>query len=147
MQTHSTVFIDRPADDVFAFISNPENNPAWQGGMRECRITSEGPLGVGSTYEQVASFLGRRINSSFEIVGFELGQMIKGTTTAGSFPITFTRSTEAQSEGGTMVSALVEGEAVRFFRIAEPLLRRMVQRSIDKDYQKLKQLLEGSQGS
>lgn len=110
--------------------------------MKACRVTSEGPLGVGSTYEQVASFLGRRIESTFDIVGFEPGRMIKGATTGGPFPITFTRSVEPLGDGSSRVSALVEGEAGGFFRLAEPLLRRAVQWSIDSDYRRLKALLE-----
>lgn len=27
--------IDRPADDVFAYVSDFENNPRWQRGVRE----------------------------------------------------------------------------------------------------------------
>jgi hypothetical protein len=50
--------IYRPTDEVFSFISDFANNPKCQSGMREATWTSEGPLGVGSRYEQVASFLG-----------------------------------------------------------------------------------------
>lgn len=32
--------------------------------MRSCRWTSDPPIGVGSTYDQVASFLGREIITS-----------------------------------------------------------------------------------
>lgn len=45
-------------------------------------------------------------------------------------------------EGGTKVTAIIEGDAGGFFKLAEPLLARMVQRSVDSDYQKLKGLLE-----
>jgi uncharacterized membrane protein len=52
------ITIDRPPDEVFAYIANFENNPRWQKGMQSCNFTSDGPLGVGSTYEQVAKVLG-----------------------------------------------------------------------------------------
>ncbi len=41
------VEIDRSSDEVFAFISNFENNPKWQSGQLEARFSSEGPLRVG----------------------------------------------------------------------------------------------------
>ncbi|UCC52717.1 MAG: SRPBCC family protein, partial [Anaerolineaceae bacterium] len=103
------IHINRPPDQVFAYISNPENNPQWQGGMRKATITSTGPLGVGSTYVQVASFLGRRIESHFEIVEYEPGHLIKGKTISGTFPITFTRSVEPANPG-SHVSALITGQ-------------------------------------
>ncbi len=142
--THITAAIEiqRPAEETFAFISRPENNPRWQQGMVEARVTSSGSWGVGSTYEQVARFLGRRIESSFEIVAFEPGRLIKGTTTAGSFPITFTRIVEPTG-AGCRVTAIVEGDASGFFRLFQSLLDGMVRRSVEGDYRRLKQLLEG----
>ncbi len=135
------MLINRPPDEVFAYISNFENNPKWQSGMQEARFTSEGSLRVGSTYTQVAKFLGRRIQSTFEILEYEPERMVKATTTSGSFPITFTRMVEP-AEGGTQVTAIIEGDASGFFKLAEPLLARMVQRSVDADYANLKHILE-----
>jgi hypothetical protein len=40
------------------------------------------------------------------------------------------------------VTAIIEGDASGFFKLAEPLLARMVQRSVVSDYQNLKQILE-----
>ena len=65
------ITIERAADEIFAYISNFENNPLWQGGMKEARFTSSGPLAVGSTYQQVASFLGRRIETNFQVLEYD----------------------------------------------------------------------------
>lgn len=135
------MIVDRPPDEVFAFVSNFENNPKWQSGMRAAWFTTPPPLAIGSRYEQVAEFLGKRIVSTFEVVAFEPGRMVKATTVEGSFPITFTRRVEP-ARGGSRVSAEVEGDASGFFRIAAPLLRLMVQRSVRKDYGRLQRLLE-----
>lgn len=56
-----TVDVDRPPEQVFASVSDLENNPAWQSGVETARFTSDGPLRVGSTYVQEAGLLGRRI--------------------------------------------------------------------------------------
>jgi uncharacterized membrane protein len=141
IKVETTVYVNRPSQEVFAYLSNFENNPKWQSGMREARFTSEGPLQLGSTYEQVASFLGRPVLSSFEVIAYEPGQMVKATSTSSSFPITFTRMVQAEGEG-TRVSAVIEGDASGFFKLAEPLLARFVQRSVDSDYANLKRILE-----
>ena len=135
------VHIDRPSGEVFAFISDFENNPKWQSGQLEARFTSEGPMRVGSTYDQVAKFLGRRIKSSFEVLEYEPNRKVKAASTSGSFPITFTRTVESHN-GGTEVTAIIEGDASGFFKLAEPLLARMVQRSVDSDYKNLKRVME-----
>lgn len=138
----TSILIERPASEVFAYIANFENNPRWQSGMREAHFTSDPPLAVGSTYVQVAAFLGRRIDSTFEVIAYEADRMVKATSTFGSFPITFTRIVEP-AEGGTLVQAIIEGDASGLFKIAEPLMKRMVQRQISGDYANLKGILEG----
>ena len=137
------ITIKRPPSEVFAYISNPENNPLWQGGMQKTTITSSGELGVGSTYVQVAFFLGRRIDTLFEIVEFEPGHLIKGQSTAGTFPITFTRSVEPAGQG-SHVRAVITGEPTGILRLFAPLTDKMVERSINRDYANLKQLMENS---
>ena len=39
---------DRPADEVFAYLADAENNPTWQGGMVRCEWRTDPPLRVGS---------------------------------------------------------------------------------------------------
>ncbi len=69
--------------------------------------------------------------------------MVKATSTAGSFPITFTRIVEPAGDGSqARVKAIIEGDSSGFFKIAEPLMKRMVQRSVEGDYQRLKMIFE-----
>lgn len=141
IQVNVEIKVNRPADEVFNFLSDFENNPKWQNGMKKCTFTSPPPLGMGSTYEQEAKFLGRPILSTFKVIGYEPGKMVKATTISSSFPITFTRRVEPV-EGGARVTAVIEGDSSGFFRIAAPLMRWMVNRSIQGDYARLKKLLE-----
>jgi uncharacterized membrane protein len=135
------VLIKRPVEEVFSFISNFENNPVWQSGIKEAGITSAGPLSVGTTYAQVSKFLGRQIDTTFEVIEYEPNRKIKARSTSGSFPIQFMRSVEP-AEGGTKVHAVIEGDASGFFKLAEPILSRMTQKQIEADYATLKDLLE-----
>ena len=142
ISVQASVDIGRPSARVFEYLSNFENNPVWQGGMRQARITSNPPLRVGSTYEQVASFLGRRIVSSFEVTAFIPGESISIASVGGTFPIQVTRRVEPLSDSSTRVSADISGDSGRMFWIVSPLLRWIVQRSVRKDYANLKRVLE-----
>lgn len=144
IRVETEVHINKPSEEVFAYISNFENNPKWQAGMIKAKWTSEGPLRPGSTYAQLAGFLGRRIESNFEVLEYEPGRLVKAASTSGSFPITFTRMVEPESEGAR-VKAIIEGDASGFFKLAEPLLAVMVKRSVDKDYRNLKRVLEADE--
>jgi uncharacterized membrane protein len=136
-----SIDINQSPDKVFSFLSDFENNPKWQNGMKVCSWTTEPPLRIGSTYSQEASFLGRPILSQFEVIAYEPGRMVKATSPTGTFPITFTRSVKPHG-AGTRVRALIEGDSSGVFRLAEPIMARMVRKSIEADYVRLKALLE-----
>lgn len=142
MRMRSSIEIDRPAGEVFEVISDFSRNPEWQRGMKSATWTSEPPLHAGSTYDQVARFLGRDVVTSFEVVGIEPGRSVSIASTRSSFPIRVTRSVEPLGEHRSRVTADVSGEPGRFFRVFGPLLRVMAERSVQADYQRLKRLLE-----
>jgi hypothetical protein len=142
MQLSVTRVINRPAPEVFAFVSDVSNNPRWQKGQVSCRWTSPPPVGIGSTYEQEARFLGRRVLSTFAVVEYEPGRSVTIQTVESSFPIRVQRSVEPIDERRSRVVAEITGEPGGFFRLFAPLVRRIAQRSVDADYDRLKVLLE-----
>jgi len=142
IRVSTSIDIERSADDVFAFVADFPNNPRWQRGQRSCTWTSEPPLSVGSTYDQHARFLGKDLVNSFRVVEHEPGRRVTFTSTGGTFPLTITRTVEPLSDTSARFTEHVEGDPKRFFRIADPLVRRLVQRSIKRDFPRLKQLLE-----
>ena len=137
----TTAEIDRPAAEVFAYVADMANNPNWQQGQRRCEWTSQPPHGVGSTYDQEARFMGRTIRSSFEVTEFEAGRLIRIVSTA-DMPIVVTRTVEAIGDDRSRVTAHVQGDPPGLLKIFGPLLDRMVERNVAKDYERLKELLE-----
>ena len=142
MEVTASINIDRSPQEVFDYLADMSNNPKWQNGMQACTWTSEPPLRLGSTYDQEAKFLGKRIVSSFEVVEFEPGERIRIRTTSGTMPIDVTRQVAPSENGGTEVRAVVRGEPTGLLRLAKPVMRLLVQTSVHRDYRRLKQLLE-----
>lgn len=142
MELAAAQTIDRPADEVFAFVADAANNPRWQRGMRSCAWTSPPPIGMGSTYRQEATFLGRPVVTEFEVVAHEPGRSVTIQSTSGPFPIRVTRSVTPIDPSSCRVEAAITGDPGRFFRLAAPLVQRMAQRSVTADYRRLKALLE-----
>jgi carbon monoxide dehydrogenase subunit G len=130
--------IARPADEVFAFLADFENNPRWQGGMRSCTWTSREKQVVGSTYVQEARFLGRRIDTHFRVTEYEPGRKISIESTKSTFPIQVTRKVEPLGEGRCRVTAHIRGQPTGLLE----LFSGMVRGSVRKDYARLKVLLE-----
>ena len=127
--------------DRRTFLADMANNQTWQKGMQECRWTSEPPLRLGSTYDQLAKFLGKQITSSFEVTEFKPPELIRIQTTSGTMPLDITRKVEPHGHGSA-VTAIVRGDPSGVFRVAAPLMRWMVRRNVSKDYARLKALLE-----
>jgi uncharacterized membrane protein len=142
IETSTSIEIDRPADAVFAFVAEVPNNPRWQRGQRSCRWTSPPPLRIGSTYDQHARFLGRDLVNRFRVIALEPGRLVRFTSTAGTFPLTITRTVEPLGDSRARFTEQVAGDPRGVYRIAEPILRRMVKRTIARDFPRLKALLE-----
>jgi uncharacterized membrane protein len=137
------VDIDRPASEVFAFLEEVENNTRWLRGMESCTWTTAPPVRVGSRYEQRARFLGREIRTSFEVTAHQPGRLVTIRSREGSsFPLTVTRLVEPLDAGRCRVTETVDSDPRGFYRIAQPLLRELVRRNIQRDYRRLKALLE-----
>lgn len=143
-QTTTTIDIERPAETVFDYIADMENNPTWQQGQLSCRWTSEQPIDVGSTYEQEATFLGRTIRSTFRVAEFEHPRRIRIVTTGGTMPIDVTREVAVVDETTSRISATVCGDPPPMLRLLGPLLDVLLRRSVASDYRRLKHLLESA---
>ena len=137
------VEIDRPADEVFAYLDDITNNPLWLKGMRSCTWTTEPPVRVGSRYDQVAEFLGKEIRTTFEVTAREPGRLVTIESREGSFfPLAVTRAVEPLGPDRCRVTETVDSDPSGFYRMAQPLLRLMVRRNITRDYRGLKARLE-----
>lgn len=134
--------VDQSPEEVFAYWAEWTNNPTWQNGMESCTWTSEPPLRVGSTYDQVARFAGRSIVSSFEVVEYEPDRKLRIKTTKSTLPLDITREVIPRPGGGTTLSAVIRGEPEGPMRVLAGLARRMVERNVNADYDRLKAMFD-----
>ncbi len=136
----STV-INLPVEEVFAVVSNPENYPKWISSSNDVKITSEGPIGVGTTFRTVVRFLGQRIEGESEITEYESNWRCATKTKSGPFPVE-NQSTFERVDGGTRVTFTTVAEPGGFFKLAEPLLVSILKRQFEADFANLKDLME-----
>ena len=136
-----SVLINRPVEDVFAFISNFENEAKWAEEVVKTKKTSKGPIGVGSTFTDHVEFMGRTIESSYEILAYELNKRVTIKTSSGPVPFVATYSFD-DADGITNLSILAEAEPGGFFKLATPMIRRQLDKQWEHNFGNLKQLLE-----
>jgi uncharacterized membrane protein len=139
----ATATIDRPHQEVVAYLRDPANDTSWIGGLRSARLLTPGPVAVGSQVERVASFLGRRVDYVNEITELT-GERLAMRSVRAPFPMRVTYGHRAATDDVTEVSVRVEGDAGRFYALLAPVLGVAVRRSITRDLRNLKRVLEGS---
>ena len=136
-----SVVINRPLEEVFAFVSNLENDPPWSSAT-EMRQTSDGPIGIGTTFRQRDRFLGRRVDLRLEVVGYEMNHSITLKSDSGLLSLEGTRIVERLADTGTRVTFVGGGHALGVLKFVEPLLAAMGDLRLRTQLGKLKQLLE-----
>jgi uncharacterized protein YndB with AHSA1/START domain len=134
--------IDRPVEDVAAFAGDPGNAPSWYVNIESVRWQTPPPVQVGSRMDFVASFLGRRIEYTYEVVDLVPGKRLVMRTAQGPFPMQTTYTWEP-AEGGTRMTLRNNGEPSGFARIAGPVMELAMRRAMTKDLAALKRRLEG----
>jgi len=133
--------VRRPRADVARFMFDPTNDAAWTTGIVACRPLTEGPLRRGSRVERTAKFLGKQFAYQYEVTDAGADRFVE-MVVEQPFPMQI-RYELADGSDGTLVSIHARGEARGFFRIAAPLLNRMVRRNIRKDLELLRAKLAG----
>ena len=71
VQLRGEILIDRPPADVFDFVADGRNEPRFNPHMADCRLLTEGPIGVGSRFGATLRTAGRSLPMTVEFTGYE----------------------------------------------------------------------------
>jgi carbon monoxide dehydrogenase subunit G len=137
----NTITIERSRHDVFEFLSDLENAPKWNYAIVETRKTSDGPVGVGTTYRQVRS-LPSRSEETLQVTELEPDRRF--SVHGGLGPFEGTLSYELEEIGGsTRLTNGADLEAHGIKRLATPIVSGRIRDAVAANLETLKQLLEG----
>lgn len=70
-QFETSVLIDRPIEEVFAFLADGENDPKFSPRVLEIAKTTEGPPGVGTIYASTVMDAGMKTERELKPTAFE----------------------------------------------------------------------------
>jgi uncharacterized protein YndB with AHSA1/START domain len=138
-ETH--VRIERPIDEVFDFVSDPQNFPRWNSAVRTVRKTSAGPDGVGSTFSMERDLSGGRAENALELLVHARPREFAIRTTSGPTPFLY-RYTFSPENGATIVQLDAEVELPAAVALVGPLARRAVKKGVGDNFAMLKNILE-----
>ena len=134
------VVVERPLDEVFAYVANPGNVPEWQSGVLETDFAGE--MRVGARWREVRTFLGRRVEATLEATAYEPTGEFALRVASGPIPFSV-RHFFAPAAGGTRIRIVAHGEPGGLLRFGAAVVARAAERQLRTDYSRLKDVLEG----
>lgn len=120
IHVEDSIQIDRPVEDVFSYMADPQHMPEWTAVVVEVRTDASAPLSAGDNFTVAQKFLGTKWESLCEILSSEENRF-SYRSVGGPVPFTFTFTCEPSS-AGTRLTVVAEGEPGTFFRLAGPPL-------------------------
>lgn len=140
-----TAVVDRPIEEVFAFLADGTNDPKFSPRVLEIAKTTDGPSGVGTIYKSTVKDAGVKTNREFEITEFESPTRIRWaersknqiTATEGGYDL-------APEGNGTRVTIynVLEGHGIG--NLFAPLALRSARKGADRFAQSIKAAVEAS---
>jgi uncharacterized protein YndB with AHSA1/START domain len=143
-QFGATVVIDRPIEEVFAFLADGENDPKFSTRVVEMAKTTEGPPGVGTRYASTVKDAGMTTKREFELTEFVAPTKIrwaersKNAVTAPEGGYDMAPAGEGQTElsfhnvlEGHGFGKLVEGFALRSARKGADDFAAAIKRAVE----------------
>ncbi|HEX9069324.1 MAG TPA: SRPBCC family protein [Ktedonobacterales bacterium] len=145
----ATIIIQRPVEDVFAFVTDARNNVLWQsaGGLRSVRQEPDGPVGVGTIITEVRQFMDHLGESVSEVTEYEPSRKYTRSEIPGAMsdsPITRGEFLFEPVEQGTRWTARFVVQASNLFAMNEPVLAAILQEGMESSLAEAKSLLERS---
>jgi uncharacterized protein YndB with AHSA1/START domain len=138
--------IARPRAEVAAYTVDPDNATAWYENIKAVEWRTEPPLAIGTRLAFVATFLGRRLEYTYEVREHVPGERFVMSTSEGPFPMETTYTFADATGGGTRVTLRNRGEPSGFAKVAAPVMARAMRRANRQDLKRLKQILERRPG-
>ena len=141
VDTSASITIARPVEDVFAYVTDVTNDPAWHSDILEARKATEGPVGVGTKWHTKFKPSMGISEGDMEVVTFEPNrrQVMRGEI--GPMHPTLTYLLEP-SDGGTKFTRHVQIKVSGMMKVMQPMMAMMVPRQNKGFLANLKRVLE-----
>jgi uncharacterized protein YndB with AHSA1/START domain len=134
--------IARPRSEVSAYACDPDHATQWYENIKAVAWQTPRPLTVGTRLAFVASFLGRRLEYTYEVRELVPAERFVMSTADGPFPMETTYTFE-DANGATRMTLRNRGEPAGFAKVAAPVMARAMRRANNQDLQRLRAILEG----
>jgi uncharacterized membrane protein len=136
----NTIQINRPIEDVYAYLSDLTHTPEWNWAIQETRQITPGPTAVGTRYRQTRN-VPRPATEVLEITNLETDRHIELEGTLAQFSAHLSYQLDA-TERGTQITNAVALDPQGAVRLFAPVAGSRIKRAVADNLSQLKNLLE-----
>ena len=141
----ATVVIDRPIEEVFAFLADGENDQKFSPRVREIAKTTDGPPGVGTVYASTVKDAGVKTQREFKLTEFEAPTRIRWTEVSKNLITAPEGGYDLAQEGdGTKVTVYNVLEGHGLGKVIAPLALRAARKGAGDFGNAIKRAVEAS---
>lgn len=137
----TSVRIERPIEEVFAFVSDPIQFPRWNSALQSVQGTSGETGEPGSTYSTERELPTGRVENGLEVFARKHPSEFGIRTTRGPTPFVYQYGF-ASDGADTVVHLAARVELPGVAAVLGPLAARGVRRGVDANFASLKRTLE-----
>ena len=139
----NSVIINRPVEEVFAFVTDPTTTPQWQSNLIRSELLTPGPMGVGTQVLEIRRLGKSESQAVWEVTEYDSPAKRGYVYPKGFGPVRQSGVTTFEPvEGGTLLNFMARVEARFPFNLFLPILAGLMRKQNDRSFAALKQLLE-----
>ena len=143
IDVETEITIARPRTEVAAYTCDPDNATSWYANIESAERQTPGPVAVGSRFEFVARFLGRRLAYVYEVKELVPNERLVMATTEGPLTMETTYTWSDAEDGATSMKLRNRGGPSGIAGLFAPVMALAARRANRKDLARLKRVLEG----
>jgi uncharacterized membrane protein len=140
IQHEVTIHLNQPVEQVFAFLMDTTQLTTWQANLIKIDKLTEGPLRMGSRFQEVRRVGRKESGFEAEITAFEPNKRFE-TRSLTKPQVTVSYSLEPE-DGGTRVKHRFVMLTTGFMRLLEPMIAKSIREENESDFEHLKRVLE-----
>jgi uncharacterized protein YndB with AHSA1/START domain len=143
---HITIHISRPPAEVFAFVADPHNMPAWYEAVDHVTKTTNGPNGPGAQYHVTRTLPGGQAHNDIELTEHQPNRRVTLESLNGPTPFRYSYALEPAGPRtrltleGRISSAGLPGPMGQLDGVATQLFKRGMRQNLNQ----LKRIVEAS---
>ena len=141
MIKHS-IEINRPAEEVFAYLDQVDRHNEWQGQLVSTAIETDGPVRVGTRVIESRNVPGGARDFRYQITEHDPARKISFRGTAGLIRPAGTYTVYPIGESSSRMSSELDLNGHGIGKLFAPLALRQAAKQLPVDQEKFKELLE-----